>query len=227
MLFFFCFFFYRPSTLTCRNKTNKKHRKNTRSSLKGRTGVHWGEGGSPLPMNLPPPPLEVSSESRGRWKCVAVGAIFFTAPLLRAKMSTRENVHLTILRQRILIRSQNPPVKSSRENVHHPRIWTPNSLHFAHGGQNLLLSFDCISDWFWGFCTLPDQNLPRHKTSVLLTLPFHLVLSSTFRLSKEMHTISPSNIAVYTGDAGATYKTLASTGVLFTSYLKCPFWRRT
>ena len=33
-----------------------------------------------------------------------------------AKMRTRENVHLTILRQRILIRRQNSPVKCSREN---------------------------------------------------------------------------------------------------------------
>ena len=71
-----------------------------------------------------------------------------------AKMSTRENVHLTILRQRILIRRQNSPVKRSRENVHQPRIWTPNALHFAHavhfahGVQNLLLTFDCRSDWF-------------------------------------------------------------------------------
>ena len=46
-------------------------------------------------------------------------------------MSTRENVHLSILRQRILIRKQNSPVKRSRENVHQPRIWTPNSLHLA------------------------------------------------------------------------------------------------
>ena len=120
-----------------------------------------------------------------------------------AKTCTRENVHLSILRQRILIRRQNSPAKRSRENVHQPRIWTPNSLHFAHavhfahGGQNLLLSFDCRSDWFWGFCTLPDQNLPRHKTSVLLTSLFHLVLSSNFCLSKEMHTISPSSIAVH------------------------------
>ena len=112
------------------------------------------------------------------------------------KMSTRGNVHLTILRQRILIRRQNSPVKRSRENVHQPRIWTPNSLHFAHdavhfahGGQNLFLNFDCRSDWFWGFCTLPDQSLPRHKTSVLIARLFHLVLSSNFRLSKEMHTI--------------------------------------
>ena len=65
---------------------------------------------------------------------------------------TRENTHLSILRQRILIRRQNSPIKLSRENVHQPRIWTPNSLHFAHavhfahGGQNLLLSFDCRSD---------------------------------------------------------------------------------
>ena len=120
-----------------------------------------------------------------------------------AKMRTRENVHLTILRQRILIRRQNSPVKCSRENVHQPRICAPNSLHFAHalhfahGGQTLLLSFDCRSDWFWGFCTLPDQNLPRRKTSVLLTRLFHRVLSSKFRLYKEMHTISPSRIAVH------------------------------
>ena len=45
--------------------------------------------------------------------------------------------------------------------------------------------------------TLQDQALPRHETSVLLTLFFHLVLSSTFRLSKEIHAISPSNIAVH------------------------------
>ena len=82
-------------------------------------------------------------------------------------------------------------------------IWTPNSLHFAHavhfahGVQNLLLTFDCRSDWFWGFGTLPDLNLPRHKTSVLLTRLFHLVLSSNFRLSKKMHMISPSGIAVH------------------------------
>ena len=79
----------------------------------------------------------------------------FTSTMLEAgvpaKMSTRENVHLTIPRQRILIRRQNSPVKRSRENVHQPRIWTPNSLnfahavHFAHGDQNLLLSFDCSS----------------------------------------------------------------------------------
>ena len=51
-----------------------------------------------------------------------------------AKMRTRENVHLTILRQRILIRRQNSPVKCSRENVHQPRICecAPDSLHFAH-----------------------------------------------------------------------------------------------
>ena len=49
-----------------------------------------------------------------------------------AKMRTRDNVHLTILRQRILIRRQNSPVKCSRENVHQPRICAPNSLHFAH-----------------------------------------------------------------------------------------------
>ena len=49
-----------------------------------------------------------------------------------AKMRTRENVHLTILRQRILIRRQNSPVKCSRENVHQPRVCAPNSLHFAH-----------------------------------------------------------------------------------------------
>ena len=108
-----------------------------------------------------------------------------------AKMSTRENVHLTILRQRILIRRQHSPVKRSRENVHQPRIWTPNSLHFAHavhfahGVQNLLLTFDCRSDWFWEFGTLSDLNLPLHKTSVLLTRLFHLVLSSNFRLSKK------------------------------------------
>ena len=83
-----------------------------------------------------------------------------------AKMSTRENVHQSILRQRILIRRQYSPAKRSRENVHQPRIWTPNSLHFAHvvhfahGCQNLLLSFDCRSDWFWGFCT-------RHKNQCL------------------------------------------------------------
>ena len=106
-------------------------------------------------------------------------------------MRTRENVHLTIPRQRILIRRQNSPVKCSRENVHQPRICAPNSLHFAHalhfahGVQNLLLTFDCRSDWFWGFGTLPDLNLPRHKTSVLLTRLFHLVLSSNFRLSKK------------------------------------------
>ena len=35
------------------------------------------------------------------------------------------------------------------------------------------------------------------KTSVLLTRRFHRVLSSNFRLSKEMHTISPSGIAVH------------------------------
>ena len=49
------------------------------------------------------------------------------------------------------------PAKRSRENVHQPRIWTPNSLHFAHavhfahGGQNLLLSFDCRSEGFAHF----------------------------------------------------------------------------
>ena len=86
--------------------------------------------------------------------------VFFVWSGVPAKMSTRENVHLTILRQRILIRRQNSPVKRSRENVHQPRIWTPNSLHFAHavhfahGVQNLLLTFDCRSDWFWGFGTL-------------------------------------------------------------------------
>ena len=37
-------------------------------------------------------------------------------------MSTRENVHLAILRQRNLIRRQNSPVKRSRENVHQPRM---------------------------------------------------------------------------------------------------------
>ena len=47
-----------------------------------------------------------------------------------AKMSTRENAHLSILRQRILIRRQHSPIKRSRENVHQPRIWTPKSLHF-------------------------------------------------------------------------------------------------
>ena len=77
-----------------------------------------------------------------------------TASGVPAKTSTRENVHLTILRQRILIRRQNSPVKRTRENVHQPRIWTPNSLHFAHavhfahGRQNLMLSFDCRSERF-------------------------------------------------------------------------------
>ena len=37
---------------------------------------------------------------------------------------------------------------------------------FCTRWSNLLLSFDCKSGWFWGFCTLPDQSLPRHKTSV-------------------------------------------------------------
>ena len=76
-----------------------------------------------------------------------------------AKISTRENVHLTILRQRILIRRQNSPVKRSRENVHQPQIWTPNSLHFAHvvhyahGRQNP----SCWVSTAWqGFCPLPD-----------------------------------------------------------------------
>ena len=114
--------------------------------------------------------------------------------------------------------------------MHQPRICAPNSLHFAHalhfahGGQTLLLSFDCRSDWFWGFCTLPDQNLPRRKTSVLLTRLFHRVLSSNFRLYKEMHTISPSRIAVHvklhTADAGATYKTLA-TWILVPVFYSC------
>ena len=124
-----------------------------------------------------------------------------------AKMSTRENAHLSILRPRTLIRRQNSPVRRSRENVHQPRIWTPNSLHFAHavhfahGGQNLLLSFDCKSDWFWGFCTHTHSFQIKvclgTKLVSLLTRLFHLVLSSNFRLSKEMHIISPSNIAVH------------------------------
>ena len=150
-----------------------------------------------------------------------------------AKMSTRENVHLTILRQRILIRRQNSPVKRSRENVHQPRIWTPNALHFAHavhfahGVQNLLLTFDCRSDWFWGFGTLPDLNLPRHKTSVLLTRLFHLVLSSNFRLSKKMHMFSPSGIAlhVHTTLPGWCHFQNScrvwNTGVLFVFLISC------
>ena len=60
-----------------------------------------------------------------------------------------------------------------------------HAVHFAHGGQNLLLSFDCRSAWFWRFCTLPGQNLPRHKTCVLLTRLFHLVLSSNFAFPKK------------------------------------------
>ena len=71
-----------------------------------------------------------------------------------AKLSNRENVHLTILRQRILIRRQNSPAKHSHENVHQPRICAPNSLHFAHvvhfanGDQNLLLHLHCRSEGF-------------------------------------------------------------------------------
>ena len=99
--------------------------------------------------------------------------------------------------------SVHAPLKSNAAAKLCTNRWTPNSLHFAHavhfahGGQNLLLSFDCRSDWFWGFCTLPDQNLPRHKTSVLLTRLFQFFLCSNFRLSKEMHMISPSCIEVH------------------------------
>ena len=60
-----------------------------------------------------------------------------------AKMSTRENVHQSILRQRILIRRQYSPAKRSRENVHQP---------------NLLLSFDCRSDWGCVY-TYPDIRI--------------------------------------------------------------------
>ena len=85
-------------------------------------------------------------------ECVRTDLILPRGAGVPAKMRTRENVHLTILRQRILIRRQNSPVKCSRENVHQPRICAPNSLHFAHalhfahGCQTLLLTFDCRSD---------------------------------------------------------------------------------
>ena len=137
-----------------------------------------------------------------------------------AKMSTRENVHLTILRQRILIRRQNSPVKCSRENVHQPR--TPNSLHFAHavhfahGLQNLLLSFDCTSDWFWqGFFPLSDQNLPRQtKKQCLVHSSFSSCSLFDFSpFQRNAHEFAVT-ISQHTGDAGAIHKTLASTGVI-------------
>ena len=112
-------------------------------------------------------------------------------------MSTRKYVHQTVLSQRILIRRQTSPVKCSRKSEHQPRIWAPNSLHFAHmlyfahqrSGQCLLLRFDCRSE---GFAQGASRSgpMPAHETSALLTSLLHLVLPSTFRLSKEMHTIS-------------------------------------
>ena len=70
----------------------------------------------------------------GRVRSIVISKLMvFSAPAgVPAKMRTRENMHLTILRQRILIRRQNSPVKCSRENVHQPRICAPNSWHFAH-----------------------------------------------------------------------------------------------
>ena len=53
------------------------------------------------------------------------------------------------------------------------------------------------------------------KLVSLLTRLFHLVLSSNFRLSKEMHIISPSNIAVH---VHCTQVTL----VPFTKFLQIP-----
>ena len=87
-----------------------------------------------------------------------------------------------------ILQSNAPAKMCTNHEYGHPThciLHTQYVLHTVTGGKNLLLSFDCRSDWFWGFCTLPDQNLPRNKTSVLLTCLFHLVLSSTFRLSKE------------------------------------------
>ena len=75
-----------------------------------------------------------------------------------------------------------------------------------------------------------DDGQRATQSCVLIARLFHLVLSSNFRLSKEMHMISPSGVAMHvncthTGDAGATYKTPANTGVLFVFYpaLHCPF----
>ena len=111
----------------------------------------------------------------------------------------------------------------SRENVHQPRIWAPNSLHFAHavhfahGGPSktccsaeLFCCWVSTEDLIWLIVTvlhttLPDQDLPRRETSVFrLTFHFHLVLSSTFCLSTEVHTILPSNIAVHVNCTQAT-----------------------
>ena len=138
-------------------------------------------------------------------ECVRIYSVLPPGAGVPAKMSTRENVHLTILRQCILIRRQNSPVKRSRENVHQPRIWTSNSLHFAHavhlahGRQNVLLSFDCRSDWFWqGFCTLPDQNLPRHTKAVSCSLVFFILFfRQLFVFPKKCTRFRRHNIAAH------------------------------
>ena len=75
---------------------------------------------------------------------------------------------------------------TNREFGHPPRcILHTQCIFHTPSGQSLLLSFDCRSDCFWGFCTLPDQNLSPHKTGVLLTRLFYIVLSSTFAFSKK------------------------------------------
>ena len=75
----------------------------------------------------------LSREGPGSRLCSVVESAGVPAKMSARKLiKMRENVHLTILRQRILIWRQISPVKRSRENVHQPRIWAPNSLHFAH-----------------------------------------------------------------------------------------------
>ena len=43
---------------------------------------------------------------------------------------------------------------TNRDFRHPTHCILHTQFFFAHGGQNLLLSFDCRSDWFWGFFTL-------------------------------------------------------------------------
>ena len=135
-------------------------------------------------------------------------------------MRTRENVHLTILRQRILIRRQNSPVKCSAAKMCTNRVFvrpTPCILH-THCILHtvvlakpvvLQLSFDwqIWSDWLWRFCTRHFQiRICRGTKPVSSGSPFIFILYSLqlFRLSKEVHTISPSNIAVHVNCTQAT-----------------------
>ena len=84
----------------------------------------------------------------------------------------------------------------------------------------LLLSFDwqIWSDWLWRFCTRHFQlRICRGTKPVSSGSPFIFILFSLqlFRLSKEVHTISPSNIAVHVNCTQATL-------VQLTKFLQVP-----